>query len=271
LNSYVQVSGMRRGDGVVIASRITSGEAREVVQLTGAVTRLEPGTLTVAGTQVRTDDGVQRSVGDEVRVSGRWDGSAILAQAIEPIPRVPFDGRVRRIDIEGYVRQSAAGQLQVGPFVVELPPAAAPGALRPSDPNARIRIEAIVRDRHVIVEHVGMIGDLPALPPVRDGELRGSKGGGPADVGHKSGEPPAPNELRQDEHAGPGFPPRDHGIVAPAVPNLDDVGPPTRPERPAAPQLPNRSQLPQLPPRPDRPPIPERPPRPERPEMRGRP
>jgi hypothetical protein len=274
LNSYVQVSGMRRGDGIVMASRVTSSAAREVVQLAGTVTRLEPGTLSIAGTQVRTDDRVQLSIGDEVRVIGGWDGSAILAQAIEPIPRIPFDGRVRRIDIEGYVRQAAAGQLQVGPFLIELPAATSPDALRPADPDARIRIEAIVRDRHVIVEHMGIVGDLPTLPPVPDGGLRGGKGGRPGDVGHKGGESPPLDQSTQEERAGPGFQPRDHRMMAPAKPDVGDVAPPARPDRPdrpAPPQLPERPQRPEPPPRPDRPPIPERPPRPERPEMRGRP
>jgi hypothetical protein len=229
LNSYVQVSGMRRADGVVMASRVTGSEARELVQLTGAVTRLESGTLTIAGTRVRTDDRVQPSIGDEVRVIGRWDGSAILAQAIEPIPRVPFDGRVRRIDIEGYVRRAAAGQLQVGPFLVELPPAAAPDALQPPDPNARIRIEAVVRDRQVIIEHVGVIGDLPTLPPVPDGGLRGGKGGGPGNVGHQGAGASSPDQSGQDERAGPGFQPRNHCMMMPAQPDVGDVAPPSVP------------------------------------------
>jgi hypothetical protein len=270
LNSYVQVSGMRRGDGVVVASRVTSTESRDIVQLTGAVSRLDSGALAVAGTAIRTNTGVGPAVGDEVRVVGGWDGSAIVADAVEPVPQIPFDGRVRRIDMEGYARPSGSGQLQVGPFVVELPRAAA--ALQPPAADARIRVEAVVRDRHVIVERMGVIADLPTLPPVPDRELRGSKGIGPSDAGHKGDEPAQAGEPRQGERWDPASLPRDHSMSGPAGPEAPPH--PERPDRAAVPQLPDRPQRPEPPPHLDRPLIPERPSRPERPERpeaRGRP
>jgi Domain of unknown function (DUF5666) len=274
LNSYVQVSGLRRSDGVVVASRVTSTETRDVVQLTGAVSTLDSGSLAIAGTPVQIADRIRPSVGEEVHIVGRWNGSAIIADAVEALPRIPFDGRVRRIDIEGYVRQSVAGQLQVGQFVVELPSAESHETLQPPAPDARIRIEAVVRDRRIIVEHMGVVGDLPALPPLPDREPRSGSGGGPNDAGHQGEPPPPRGQPNQDARRGQAPPPRPQGMVAPAAPDVGDAGPPSRPDRPdrpAPPQLPDRPQRPEPPPRPERPPIPDRPPHVERPEVRGRP
>jgi len=270
VNSFVQVSGLRKRDGVIVASRVTGGAASDIVQLSGPVTKLDSGALAIAGTQLRIDDGAHLSVSDEVHVIGRWDGSAVVARSVELIPRIPFDGRVPRLDIEGYAQQSIAGQLYVGPFLVELPQVS-PDALQLPAPDARIRIQAVVRDRHVIVERIGVISDLPTLPPLPDRESRAGKGGGPNDGGHASSEPPAFDQPRQDERGGAAPPARDYGMMAPGVPNIGEVAAPPHPnppDRPAAPQLPDR---PEPPARPDRPLVPERPLRPERPDMRGRP
>ena len=295
LNSFVQVSGLRMGDGVVVASRVTGGAAGDVVQLSGPVTKLDSGALAIAGTQLRIDDRTQPSVGDEVHVIGRWDGSAVVARSVESIPRIPFDGRVPRLDIEGYAQQFVAGQLHVGPFLVELPHVPSPEAQLPA-PDARIRIQAVVHDRHVIVERIGVISDLPTGPPLPDRESRGGKGGGPSDGGHANGAP-AFDQPRQDERGGAAPPARDH-MMPPGAPDVGEVGAPPhpdgpdrpvppqlpdrvdrpaapqlpdRPDRPAPPELPDRPNRPEPPARPDRPLAPERPLRPERPDMRGRP
>ena len=295
VNSFVQVSGLRRSDGVVVASRVAGGTASDVVQLSGPVTKLDSGALAIAGTPLRIEDRAQPSVGDEVHVIGRWDGSAVVARSVESIPRIPFDGRVPRLDIEGYALQSVAGQLHVGPFLVELPHIP---ALQLPAPDARIRIEAVVHDRHVIVERIGVIGDLPTLPPLPDRESRPGKGGEPGDGGHANVAPSAFDQPRQDERGGAAPPARDHGMMAPGAPDIGEGGAPPhpdgpdrpllpqppdrldrpaapqvpdRPDRPAAPELPDRPSRPEPPARPDRPLIPERPVRPERPDMRGRP
>jgi len=279
VNAAVQVSGMRRSDGVVVASRVTATEPGEVAQLTGAVMKLESGALAIAGTPVRIDTGEQPAVGDEVHVTGRWDGSALVAQSVESLPRIPFDGHVRRLDLEGYAMRSTAGQLWVGPFAVALSPGASSNVPQLPAPDTRVRIQAVVRDRQVIVERLGVIGDLPTLPPQPDRELRGSRAFGPNDGGHASGEPAPFDQPRTGEHGEAGPPLRD-GMMAPQVPDAAGFGAPARPDRPdrpAPPQFPDRPQLPdrparpEPPARPDRPQLPERPARPERPDIHARP
>ena len=285
VNSFVQVSGLRRGDGVVVASRVSGGAASDVVQVSGPVTTLDSGAPAIAGTQLRIEGRAQLPVGDEVHVIGRWDGNAVVARSVELIPRIPFEGRVPRLDIEGYAQQSVAGQLHVGPFLVELPKVPSPDALPLPAPDARIRIQAVVHDRHVIVERIGVISDLPILPALPDRESRGGKGGGPSDGGRAGGEPPAFDQPRQDDRGAAAPSARDH-MMAPGAPDLGEAAAPPHPDRPdrpavpqvpdppdrpAAPELPDRPNRPDPPARPDRPLIPERPMRPERPEMRGRP
>ncbi len=79
LHSVVKVSGMRRGDGVVVASRVSPAEPRAPAQVMGPVTKLDSGIVWVAGTAVRTDNRASISIGDELQVIGRWDGGAIVA------------------------------------------------------------------------------------------------------------------------------------------------------------------------------------------------
>jgi hypothetical protein len=285
LHSVVQVSGMRRGDGVVVASRVSRVEAHGLAQVVGPVTKLDSGIVWVAGTAVRTENRTPISIGDEVQVVGYWDGSAIVARSVESIPRVPFDGRVVRVEIEGFARQTAAAQLQVGPFSVELPPAAAQEVPRLSVADARVRIQAVVQDGHVIAQRIGVLDELPSLPPlsqrdvsqkdVSQRDIRGSNGSRPNDGREGIGAvPPDQSEIgvREGSPAREGQgtrPERGGGFAAPEGPGSSD--------RPSAPQIPDRPPAPQIPERPHAPQILERPPRPERPllpvrpDIRGRP
>jgi hypothetical protein len=284
LSSFVQVSGMRRADGVVVASRVSRTEVSDVAQVAGPVTKSASGMLTIAGTPVHIDSGTHLAIGDEVRVVGNWDGGAIAARSVESIPRVPFDGRVARVDIEGFARQTTGQQLQVGAFSVELPAAAAQDAPRLSAPDTRIRIQGIVRDRHVIVEHIGLMDELPSLPPFPQRNTQGLTGGRPGGGREAIGAPP-PDKGELGEHDGP--PARDGqnarpegngGSAAPSRPERSDRPPALQiPDRPSMPQVPDRPSRPEIPDHPavpqipDRPARPERPPAPARPDMRGRP
>src|SRR5262249_41792311 len=104
LDAYVEVSGMRRADGVVVASRGSRVEPRDLVELVGPVAKVDGDMLWITGTAVRSEGPPAIPVGDEVRVAGHWDGNAIVAYSITSMPQVPFDGQVARVDIEGFAR-----------------------------------------------------------------------------------------------------------------------------------------------------------------------
>jgi hypothetical protein len=263
VGSFVRVAGMRREDGAVSASRVTPIASQDLVELSGPVTEQGRGSVLVAGTEVRVGSEVNAAIADEVRVRGRWDGSALVARFIESIPTLPFNGAVSRLNIEGFPHGVAAGQMKVGSFRVELAPSVSPESL-PSNSETRIWVQAVVRGDRVVAERV-TAGDLPMQPPPP--EARGSDGGRGL---HNA--PPHSNESdqAQREQAGarPEMPiqsrgsepvrPPDAGSVLPQLPAV-------RPDPPQPPVIPDRPQ------RPDRPEIPERMPRVERPERPDRP
>ena len=292
LNTFVAVSGFRRADGAIVASRVTPGElpggdAGRLVQTTGPVTRIESGGLWIGDTAVRPAGPVSVAVGDEVHVAGQWDGGALIAASISATPRLPFDGHVAHVDIEGFARPSASGQLHVGPFAVEVPAAAQDARHLPA-PDTRVRVQAIIQNRQVIVEHLGVMDELPPLPPAALHDTTASGGSRPAD-GHSNGSGTQPDPSRPGggwggaPHDGWSSKP-DGGAGVPPGPVWGDRPPaPALPDRPIVPQVPDRPQLPdrpnqpqppdrpQLPQRPDRPPRPDRAEIPPRPEVPRRP
>ncbi len=249
VGSTVQVSGLRQADGVIAASRITAGAA-DVAWLSGPVASPSADEIAVAGTPVRVTDGTVLSAGDEVRVTGRWDGSRLVASGVDRLPSLPFDGRVSRLDIEGFAGAVQAGQLRVGGYVFDVSPAATadlPAA------DARVRIEAVVDGHRAVIERVGAMPDLPPRP-ARPGDA----------ASMRPMHPPADN----------GRPPGDGGGRASGPPDgarPDFAARPDRPDRPGGPGIPDRPPPIERPPIPDRVVVPERPPRIERPDRPERP
>lgn len=266
----VEVSGMRRADGVIVASRVAAAEAGDAVRLSGTLSRLASGSLAIDGTEVHTRTSVQSDIGEEVRVAGRWSAGAIEVESFEPVPRVPFDGRVERLDLEGYVRAAPNGEMRVGNFAVE---SSALAVEKSAD--ARVRIEATVRDRRVVVERVQVMRDFPAGPGRPDSDAHGWRKGPPDERGPRPDGPP-PDDLEQFD-AGPGNGPRPEPRDAPAPrmdhPEGDDahghpgMAPVERPDMPP----PNHPDMPGE--RPDMPPFdrPDRGGRPDRPDRAGMP
>jgi len=257
VGSVVQVSGERRNDDTIVASRVTRGLAADAVRLSGPVTRSAPGSLVVAGVTVRAKHAPTLRVGEEVSVAGQWDGSGITARSVTARPRLPFDGRVARVDVEGYASgPSEAGRLRVGPFQIALPQDA-PSPLA----DTRVQVRAVVRDRQVIAERMTVLGDFrpPALRDVGSGRIDKPPPAGPPDR-DANGNPPRPEAWHgASDREGIG-------------PRRQDRAPGTGPERPAdrgaggVPPRPDRP--PGVPPRPDRAPHVDRPPRLERPPSR---
>jgi hypothetical protein len=173
LGTVVRVSGMRRQDGVVVASRITRGQADEEVQIIGPVEASDAGGLSIAGTPLEIVGDVRLAVGEEMRVAGRWTGAALRVDGAEAMPRVPFDGRVAWMDVEGFPRWSANGELRVGGVAIgrDIAPPAFEG-LRSSD--ARVRIGAWLEGGGVVVEGIQPAPALPVRPPLIEGHGPGA-------------------------------------------------------------------------------------------------
>ncbi|MBI3784893.1 MAG: hypothetical protein HY270_15990 [Deltaproteobacteria bacterium] len=257
--AFVRISGLRRADGTIVASRIVNSTASDVVGLNGRVSDAG-GVLKVAGVVVHADTPQSLRAGDEVQIAGRWDGTSITVDAIETAPKLPFSGRVGIVDIEGYVHGSAeTGQMFIGAYQIEVPKTAVAATTDLNRPESYVRLRAVLRDQHIVAERISVVGDLPPLPPIPD-HGAGTGRGVPDD--HGDGHPnwgPSDQQHGDGGHGPAAAPPPsrpDAGGDALNPPELDHGSHPAHPDRPSMPDMPNP---------PDRPSLPDRPPRPERP------
>jgi len=249
LGTVITVSGMRQPDGRIAASLLRRSDD-SLARLSGPVTDVSANRLAVAGTEIDlASAGTALALGDEVRVVGRWANDRLIASGLTSIPRLPFDGRVARLQVEGFAAPAAGGALRVGPYVFDLPDSAIDGRGRAQLPDARVRVDAVLRDRRAIIERIVSAPDPPLRPDPQarpDNALHSAVDGAGADVGGAGRAAAAP-------------PPR--------PPIADDSAAPPRPDRP---DRPAGAQPPERPPRLERPPIdrgaiPDRPPRPNHP------
>lgn len=119
---WVAVSGLRRPDGVIDASRVDPWEPARGWVLRGRLDAVTPKTLTVAGLTLshgRALDGRLPEVGGMVRVTGavaeKADGSAALT--VEPDPFNPFGTTVGALSVETYVDGSGQTVAPGGPRI----------------------------------------------------------------------------------------------------------------------------------------------------------
>lgn len=262
IGSVVRVSGMRRADGVVVASRVTSGSADERVRITGPLA-VADGRLTVGGTPLATVGQAARlQVGEEVRVVGTWRDGAVRADSVHDLPGVAFAGRVARLDVEGFARVTPSGELWVG--TVPIGPAAdAPDVDQLRADGARLRLVGALHGRRVVVDRVEALRDVHHRPGAAVPRGQGDHHGGPRDA-------PPQNAGVGDESMYPSNVPPGGQAGAPSRPEGRGAAPErvqgaTRPDAPARPDVPQRPDRPQRPdvPRAERPPRPpDRPPRP---------
>ena len=233
-DTFVQVSGMRRADGTVVASRIATIAPRAVVQLVGVFEWVASGDATVAGTPIASDGVPTAPTGEEVRVTGRWDGHRIVAAAVDALPRVPFDGRVAHVAVEGFAHKSRTGGLLVGAF------SARTGLSQSAEgvpAGERVRIEGVVRDRQLVIERYQMVPDLPPRPSRPDGP-DGARGG-------SDSRPPSMHDHGGRDGA-QGHPPDVHPFEPPEFGGRPrGGGGPPCPDRPTAPCRPPHIERPQ--------------------------
>lgn len=115
---WVAVSGLRRPDGVIDASRVDPWEPARGWILRGRLESVTPKTLTVAGLTLsrgRSLTDALPAVGSVVRIAGKPDPAAALA--VEPDPFNPFGSTVSTLSIETYVDSSGQTTSPGGPRI----------------------------------------------------------------------------------------------------------------------------------------------------------
>ncbi|GAB6841597.1 hypothetical protein HNR00_000826 [Methylorubrum rhodinum] len=196
----VAVSGLRRGDGTVVASLIEP-RADGPDRVAGPVRRGPDGVARIGGLAL---DGLKSGLsGRRVLVEGRPDGSGFSVTAARDVSR-PFPAGLARASVEGYVVPGGGG-LRLGSGLA-VTGRAGPGALPGAGPAV---IEAGVgRDGRMNVESVRGDGPSPrgGSGPAGSGRPGGPPGSGPS--GARPGGVDAPS-MRPGGHdpAGGGFVP----------------------------------------------------------------
>ena len=110
-NASVRVSGHRLDNGEIVATRVDIGKI-DGASTIGLVTSLDHDSMVVNGTRIHivntnitNKNGFDKiKVGNEVRVSGVWDGRAMKADRVESQPITNSINRADSAIVEGYVR-----------------------------------------------------------------------------------------------------------------------------------------------------------------------
>ena len=101
------VSGLRRSDGVIVASRLSRSDSGDLALVAGPLTRVRADSVYLSDLRVKTDResvDLALSQGDLVRVRGRWSsGSGQLEDAHIALVSGPARD-ARYLSIEGYVQ-----------------------------------------------------------------------------------------------------------------------------------------------------------------------
>jgi hypothetical protein len=274
IGQVVRVSGFRRADNAIVASLITIGG--ESASLLGPVTATGTDWITIGETRIQVPAEARAAVGDEVRVSGRWDGTQLVSTSLETRPRLPFDGRVDRVEVEGFATAVANDQIRVGAFVFDVS-STKPVPLLSAE--SRVRIQAVIENRRAIIQNMGVLSTRPPRPESQERAPASGKMLDP--LGVPGRKPPADPDTRGEHPPRPrdesGPPPAFEGRPEGGAHDMGRPESPNRPERFEHPEKPERPAPPERPPHFERPPLPERlemperPPRPDRPDIPRRP
>jgi hypothetical protein len=253
VGQWMRVSGLRRADDVIVASRVEVAD-EAVARVSGPLEIVEAGRGRIGAIAVRLDADAAVEASAGVVVVGRWQDGELIAERVEADRVADLRHRVRRVQIEGYVGTGPADVIEVGGLAIDVPEDER-AAWASVPPEKRVQIKARVERDGRVVADAFKLAD-PRRPPDRPPAPEGSEGHGP---GVGGSEPPR-QDFGQQSHPPPDGPARS----GPPRGGADGGRPPRlarppRPERPRRPDLP-RAQRPPPPPRGPRPPMPPKPP-----------
>jgi hypothetical protein len=252
----VEVSGLRRSDGVIVASRIAPAPA-ERVRVSGRVTESSGDGLAIGALRVTPGRG-GAAVGEEVTLSGSLRGDVLVPDALQREPAGGLAGSFQDAAIEGFVETTRGREgfrlagvdvdltdVDMGDDFAGLPTDQRVRVRgRVADGGSRLIAQGIeVRDARAGTRGWQRLNRVPGAP---DAERSGGGREDRMEREDRSGREERPERPERMER-------------------------PERPERSERPDRPERMERPERPPqRPDRPDRPDRPERTERPERSER-
>ena len=231
--AYVHVSGLRRADGVIVASRLEQDTPSPQVVLHGEVS-VANGVVRVGGIRVKVPQALDKEVlvdGHAVRLEGTWKNGTLVAQQVTADPVETLRQQVEQLVLETYVEPGETpGTYRAGNLMVTV--AAAGGSAMPT------------------------AAGLSAGPVVVSGAMQGP---GTLTAGRMEASPglsmPSPTENTQEPHEVKtpvgGTPTESESQAGTA----DAAGGAQAVEHPEIPDLPEKAETPE---RLDRPELPEK-------------
>jgi hypothetical protein len=149
----IEVSGLRRDDGVIAASRIEKRAFPGPGLIRGTVTAVGNGGFAVSGYRMALSPNQSFSpptVGAHVAVTGSMSQGSFVPRRVERVPETPFGGRLKRLSIEGFVGRGRGGTLSVR----GMPLAATKGAAQSRFGERVIINGPLDEHRHLIPERM---------------------------------------------------------------------------------------------------------------------
>lgn len=252
VGQWVRVSGLRRADDAVAATRIemaAEGEAR----VTGRLQLADPERGRVGDVPVRLPAATSADAATSVVAVGRWVAGELVAERVVPDSMTTLRRRVRRVQIEGYVDSGPQRDIEIGGWPIEVPEAdRSPWSELP--PGKRVQVKARVDRNGDLVPDGGAFSE-----PVHRRAPRNPRSFSDTDGGDQPNPPPPPQGPSRSSQPPRGEMPgavKPQGGQRPGGPGRPPSNArPPRPPRPQRPDIP-RAQRPKPPPRPPQPPRP---------------
>ena len=145
----IEVSGLRRDDGVIAASRIEKRASPGPSLIRGTVTAVGNGGFAVSGYRLALSPNQSfppPTVGARVAVTGSMSQGSFVPRRVERVPETPFGGRLKQLSIEGFVGRGPGGALSVR----GMPLAGTKGAAQPRFGDRVIINGPLDEHRHLI-------------------------------------------------------------------------------------------------------------------------
>lgn len=222
VGSRVAISGLRRGDGTVEASRVGERGAKQRDGVSGIARWVDDGVLDVGGVRVRAEKASLPDLedGQFVRATGAWNAERSTIESATVSGKPAFSDASARLSIEGFV-QNLPGDERAWISGVEIDRASLERVIAHPDVPDRVRVSG-VRDRagRLRIERVERINR-----PHRMGAIKKAR---PIKIDRRK-KPVKPSKANTK-------------MERPRRPKLDR--PTDRPERPARPPRPPRPEPP---------------------------
>lgn len=124
VGQFVRVSGLRRPNGELVGTQIERVPAGASARISGTLRQRPGGGLAIGQVPINMRDAPagRQLEGKRVTATGRWSGKAIDTPRIVADKVDRFDGKAKRVNVQGFVGQRVgADAFEIGDYLVDVP------------------------------------------------------------------------------------------------------------------------------------------------------